>query len=136
MSDETTDWYGPETATFGDRVAAAREAAGMTQGQLARRLGVRAATMRAWENDLSEPRANRLSMMAGLLNVSMMWLINGQGEGLDAPEETGALAASSLELLTELRDMRADMIARAEQLGRLEKKLRAALKEEHHERVS
>ncbi len=136
MSDETTDWYGPETATFGDRVAAAREAAGMTQGQLARRLGVRAATMRAWENDLSEPRANRLSMMAGLLNVSMMWLINGQGEGLDAPEETGTLAASSLELLTELRDMRADMIARAEQLGRLEKKLRAALKEEHHERVS
>jgi transcriptional regulator with XRE-family HTH domain len=136
MSNATTDWYGPETATFGDRVAAAREAAGMTQAQLARRLGVRAATMRAWENDLSEPRANRLSTMAGLLNVSMMWLMNGQGEGLEAPGDTTALAPSSLELLTELREMRTDMIARAEQLGRLEKKLRAAMKDEQNERTS
>ena len=62
-----TDWYGPDAATFGDRVAAARDAAGMTQAVLARRLGVRLATLRGWENDLSEPRANRLSMLAGLL---------------------------------------------------------------------
>ena len=34
------DWFGPDAATFGDRVAGAREAAGMTQAQLARRLGV------------------------------------------------------------------------------------------------
>ena len=81
--EDVTDWYGPDTATFGDRVAASREAAGMSQAELARRLGIRVATLRAWEDDLSEPRANRLSMMAGLLNVSMMWLINGQGEGLD-----------------------------------------------------
>ncbi|MEM9637589.1 MAG: helix-turn-helix domain-containing protein [Pseudomonadota bacterium] len=132
----TEDWYGPETATFGDRVAAAREVAEMTQAQLARRLGVRVSTLRAWENDLSEPRANRLSMMAGLLNVSMMWLINGQGEGLDAPMEEASLPASATEILNELRDLRTDMIARVEQMGRLEKKLRAALKEEVHERAA
>lgn len=133
MTDDSENWYGPETATFGDRVAAAREAAGMTQTQLARRLGVRIATLRGWEDDLSEPRANRLSMMAGLLNVSMMWLINGEGHGIDAPGDTPALPPSAQEVLTELRDLRADMIARAEQLGRLEKKLRAALKEDQHD---
>ena len=133
---DTKDWYSPEMATFGDRVAAARELAEMTQTQLARRLGVRVATLRSWEEDMSEPRANRLSIMAGLLNVSMMWLINGQGEGLDAPMEEATLPTSATEILNELRDLRADMIARVEQLGRLEKKLRTALKDEAHERAA
>ncbi|MBV7408898.1 MULTISPECIES: helix-turn-helix domain-containing protein [Roseobacteraceae] len=125
--DDLQDWYSADAATFGDRVAGAREQAGMTQKQLAKRLGVRLATLKSWEDDLSEPRANRLSMMAGLLNVSMMWLINGEGEGLDAPVEEEPLTADMRDLLTEVRDMRSDMLARAEQLGRLEKKLRAAM---------
>lgn len=128
--DDIQDWYGPDTATFGDRLAAAREVADMTQAELARRLGVRVSTLRSWENDLSEPRANRLSMMAGLLNVSMMWLINGQGEGLDAPLEEATLPSSAHDILNELRELRTDMQARVEQMGRLEKKLRLALKED------
>ena len=126
--DNASNWYGSESATFGDRVSAAREAAGMTQKQLAKRLGVRVATLRSWEDDLSEPRVNRLSIMAGLLNVSMMWLINGEGEGLSDPvDETLPMTAETRNILTELRDLRADMLARAEQLGRLEKRLRATL---------
>ena len=124
--DDMQDWYSAEAATFGDRVAGAREQAGMTQKDLAKRLGVRLATLRAWEDDLSEPRANRLSMMAGLLNVSMMWLINGEGEGLDPPTDD-PISSDLRDILTEVRDMRADMLARAEQLGRLEKKLRAVV---------
>ncbi|MEL7092798.1 MAG: helix-turn-helix transcriptional regulator, partial [Pseudomonadota bacterium] len=77
---DNDDWYSPDASTFGDRVAGAREKAGLSQTELAKRLGIRVATLRAWEDDLSEPRANRLSIMAGLLNVSMMWLINGEGE--------------------------------------------------------
>ena len=134
--DDIQDWYGPDMATFGDRVAAAREMAGMSQAELARRLGVRVSTLRKWENDVSEPRANRLSMMAGLLNVSMMWLINGQGEGLDAPLEEEVLPSSANDILNELRDLRSDMIARVEQMGRLEKKLRTALGEEADERAA
>ena len=134
--DDIQDWYGPDMATFGDRVAAAREMAGMTQAELARRLGVRVSTLRKWENDVSEPRANRLSIMAGLLNVSMMWLINGQGEGLDAPLEEEVLPSSANDILNELRDLRSDMIARVEQMGRLEKKLRTALREEADERAA
>lgn len=134
--EDIKDWYGPETATFGDRLAAAREMSDMTQAELARRLGVRVATLRSWEDDLSEPRANRLSMMAGLLNVSMMWLINGQGEGLDAPLEESTLPASATDVLNELRELRTDMLARVEQMGRLEKKLRSALKEEADDRAA
>ena len=126
---QESDWYGPDVATFGDRVAAAREAAGMNQNVLARRLGVRVATLRGWENDVSEPRANRLSMLAGLLNVSMMWLINGEGEGLDAPDPKGPLREGAADILSQLSVLRTEMNENAKQLGRLDKRLRDMLHE-------
>lgn len=133
MTDEdmpAEEWYGPDAATFGDRLAAAREQAQMSQAQMARRLGVKASTLRGWEQDLAEPRANRLSMMAGLLNVSMMWLINGEGEGLDAPNGDDALVdADVAAVLREMRDLRVTMSRSADQLARLEKRLRILLKE-------
>lgn len=123
------DWYSPDAATFGDRVAAARDAAGMSQAVLARRLGVRLVTLRSWENDTSEPRANRLSILAGLLNVSMMWLINGEGEGLDGTDGAGVLPADAAELLNEMRGLRVELVQSAKHVARLEKRLRAMLKE-------
>ncbi|ANT59788.1 MULTISPECIES: helix-turn-helix transcriptional regulator [Roseobacteraceae] len=129
MEDEN-DWYGPEAATFGDRLAAAREAAGMEQETLAKRLGVRLKTLQGWENDLSEPRANRLQMLAGLLNVPMVWLITGEGDGVSAPgEEEPQISPDLDETLLELRTLRGEMRAAGERLGRLEKKLRKLLKE-------
>jgi len=124
-----TDWYGPDAATFGDRVAAAREAAGMTQTVLARRLGVRVTTLRAWENDTAEPRANRLSMLAGLLNVSMMWLINGEGEGLDGPEGAGTMTGDAADLLSDMRSLRVELAQSTKKVAHLEKRLRAMLQE-------
>lgn len=126
---DTTDWYGPDVATFGDRVASARETAGMTQAVLARRLGVRVATLRAWENDTAEPRANRLSMLAGLLNVSMMWLINGEGEGLEGPEGATELSGNAADLLAEMRSLRVELSQSAKHVASLEKRLRAILTE-------
>ena len=123
------DWFGPDTATFGDRLAAARDHAGMTQKQLSKRLGVKLSTLSDWEQDVSEPRANRLSMMAGLLNVSITWLLNGEGEGLDGPPEDGELPTDVNDLLIEIRDMKAHIRQTADNLGRLEKKLRLALKD-------
>jgi ribosome-binding protein aMBF1 (putative translation factor) len=71
---EGRGWYDADTTTFGDRMTGAREAAGLSQAELAKRLGVKVKTIRAWENDRSEPRANRLQMLAGILGVSIMWL--------------------------------------------------------------
>jgi transcriptional regulator with XRE-family HTH domain len=123
MTESDQNWYAAEIATFGDRMTAAREAAGMTQEALAKRLGVKKSTLRNWENDVAEPRANRLSMLAGLLNVSMMWLINGEGEGIDGPD-VEAMPSDLSEIILEIREMKSELHAKAEQLARLEKRLR------------
>ncbi|MEM9551462.1 MAG: helix-turn-helix transcriptional regulator [Pseudomonadota bacterium] len=126
MQDEMTeDWFGPEAATFGDRLAGARDRASMTQSQLAKRLGVKKATLNAWEQDLAEPRANKLSMAAGMLNVSIMWLLTGEGDGMDVPAEDQAEIADLSYALRELTDIRAELRATSERAARLEKRLRA-----------
>ncbi len=122
------DWYDPDVTTFGDRLAGAREQSGMTQAELAKRLGVRKKTMEEWENDHSEPRANRLSMMAGLLNVSISWLLIGQGDGPGDPEDL-TLSRESADLLTEVREISAQMRRASERLIRVEKALRAKMRE-------
>lgn len=124
------DWFGPETATFGDRLAAAREQGGMTQKQLAKRLGVKTGTLEDWEQDLSEPRANRMSMLAGMLNVSVMWLLNGEGDGVNAPLDDASLSSDIDGLLTEIRELKGQITDAADRLGRLEVQLRMKLKGE------
>ncbi|MDO6728701.1 helix-turn-helix transcriptional regulator [Marinovum sp. 2_MG-2023] len=129
MHDKAVDWYGPEAATFGDRLAAAREQAGMSQADLAKRLGIKLSTLKKWEDDLLEPRANRLSMIAGILNVTFMWLLNGEGEGVAHPDDDDGMTPDVNDVLIEIREMKATMMANAEKLGRLEKKLRQKLAE-------
>ena len=115
-----------EVATLGDRLARAREAAGMSQSQLARRLGVKLTTLRNWEADRSEPRANRLQMLSGLLNVSFVWLMTGMAAGDGAtPEEQ--LPEGLPDILAELRELRVIQGQIAERTGQLEKRLRALM---------
>lgn len=119
MSDDV-DWYSADMATFGDRVAAAREARGLSQRDLAHQLGIRADTLRGWEEDRTEPRSNRLQMLAGLLNVSIRWLLTGGGEGVPAP---AASAAAYSQIVTEVRGLRADVARTVDRLSRLERRL-------------
>ena len=119
-----TNWYSEANATFGDRLAAARDAAGMNQAELAKRLGVKVKTLRGWENDLAEPRANRLQMLAGLLNVSIVWLLTGEGDGVDAPVEAADPNSDSRDLLLEIRQLRTEASSLADRLGHVEKRLR------------
>ena len=121
MAEDDFDW-GDDASTFGDRLAKAREFAGMDQGQLARRLGVKLATIRNWEADRSEPRANRLSMLSGLLGVSIVWLMSGEGDG--APSTETNAAGDVAEILAELRELRTAQSRLAERAGLIEKKLR------------
>ncbi|MET4128309.1 helix-turn-helix transcriptional regulator [Roseovarius sp. MBR-6] len=129
MTETTEHWFDPDATTFGDRIAGARERSGMSQSDLAKRLGVKLKTLKGWEDDLSEPRANKLSMMAGLLNVSLLWLLSGEGEGPDSPA-MGELSPDISGLLTEIRDIRTQLVYSTDRLARLEKILRAKLMEE------
>ena len=123
-------WYSNEAATFGDRVAAGREALGLGQADLARKLGVKLKTVQGWEDDISEPRANKLQMLSGVLNVSLMWLLNGEGEGLAEPDDSPAMDADIVGLLAEIRQLRGSIAQAADRLGGLEKRLRRALKDQ------
>ncbi len=123
-----TDWFSEETATFGDRLAGAREALGMSQEDLSRRLGVKLKTTRAWENDMSEPRSNKLLSLSGVLNVSIRWLLTGEGDGVAAFEEEEALSPDANDLLIEMRALRNRIDEDAKRLGVLEKRLRPLLK--------
>lgn len=129
MTPQDDDWFGPEAATFGDRMAGARELAGMTQAQLARRLGVKKATIVAWEEDRSDPRANRLQMVSGLLNVSIIWLLTGEGEGPESPMGEEDAPSDLSEIASELRALRGQMRMAAERCARLEKRLRGVMQE-------
>lgn len=126
---DSEDWFNPDVTTFGDRLTGARESAGMTQKDMARRLGVKLKTLKNWEDDLSEPRANRLSMMAGLLNVSLTWLISGKGEGPDGPGEELPSDHALTEALGQVREMRNQIAVFAERLEQSERALRGVAME-------
>ncbi|MCY1128418.1 helix-turn-helix domain-containing protein [Frigidibacter sp. RF13] len=115
-------WFTEEIATLGDRLAAAREAQGMGEADVAQRLGVRAKTVRQWEADASEPRANRLQMLAGLLGVSLRWLMTGEGEGVAA--EPTRPDAEAMALIEELRAVRGGIERLSGRIERIEERLR------------
>ena len=127
VNNEDFDWFGPDAATFGDRVVGARENSNMTQGQLSRRLGIKLATLQAWEEDRSEPHANKLQMLSGMLNVSLPWLLSGQGIGPDEPIQEPVQNDISI-ILLEMRSIKTQMNQTADRLSRLEKQLRLAQK--------
>lgn len=64
---------------IGARLAEARTAAGLTPEDLAVRLGVKETTITKWEEGSTSPRGHVLSRIAGLLGVSLSWLIMGRG---------------------------------------------------------
>ena len=128
MTDDA-GWFSEDAATFGDRLAGAREAAGLTQKALAEKIGVKFSVIAGWENDLKEPRANRLQMLSGLLGVSLSWLLTGEGDGPEGPEDDAALPLNVFDLLAEIRVLRTEIRPQGDKRGRLEKKLRVVLKE-------
>ena len=87
-------------STLGERIERARSAKGLSSSQLARRVGIASKTLAHWEADRSEPRANKLAMLAGMLDVPVVWLLAGEEVGGDIDlevevDETASLAAKA-----------------------------------------
>ena len=73
----------------------------MSLNMLASLVGVKPATLRAWENDRSEPRLNKLVAMAGIVGVSPTYFIAEEGNPGD---EVKGVRGRSDKLLAMLRD--------------------------------
>lgn len=106
----------PDMDTMGGRLSRARDATGLTVAQLARRVGVKTATIQAWESDRSQPRANRLATLAGVLNVSLSWVLHGIGTAPaeDNPPELVKTISVQLERLKRLQEESEQLVAQIE----------------------
>jgi transcriptional regulator with XRE-family HTH domain len=78
------------STTLGDRIEQARRAKGFDQPQLARRIGVKTKTLQNWESDRSEPRPEKLTKLAGMLDAPLVWLLTGE-----TPEASRPIASNA-----------------------------------------
>jgi transcriptional regulator with XRE-family HTH domain len=119
-------YFDDAVATFGDRLEAAREAKGLTVEGLAAKLGVKAKTIEKWENDVDAPRANRIQMLAGLLNVSIVWLISGESNGSRGVEDSFDRPTGVNDALGELSQLKSTLSSALTRLESLEERLKKA----------
>ncbi len=120
MSDTATIFEQiPDIDTFGGKLSRARCACGLTTKELAWRLGVKTATVNAWECDRSQPGAHRLNKLSGLLNVSLSWLLHGVGTAPVYPEEEQQVAVVE-EQLAKLKLLHAET---GQLIGSIQKRL-------------
>lgn len=112
---------------FGPRLKVARELAGLTREQLARRIGVETASIAAWESDSRAPRANRVMTLAGLLGVSIGWLLEGREDGYMANGQTPSLEG----LRAQVDALRLVLNDAGELLRNIDASLQALAEDEH-----
>jgi transcriptional regulator with XRE-family HTH domain len=106
---------GSSTETsLAERIVHARESADLSTAQLARRLGVKTRTLYSWESGTSEPRPNRLVMLAGVLNVTPAWLLGGDGIAPSGGHDELALVHGELRRLKSLYEETGKVIERIE----------------------
>jgi transcriptional regulator with XRE-family HTH domain len=96
------------TPGVGRRVLSARERAGLSQEQLAARVGVARATIQNVEQERTQPRPSTLRRIAEALGIDFLVLTTGE-----APAPSGRDIDEELE---ELRAIRDQLTARIERL--------------------
>lgn len=69
-----------EVQTLGQRIAAFRKGRGLTQEDVAGRLGISAQAVSKWENDVTCPDISLLPALADLLEVTVDVLLRGETE--------------------------------------------------------
>lgn len=67
--------------TMGEKIASLRKAAGMTQQQLADRMGVTDKAVSKWERNLSCPDIESIPLLAEIFGISADELINTKATG-------------------------------------------------------
>lgn len=100
---EHDDALADSPTEVGARIIEARTNAGMSREELGLHLGVRADTVGRWERGRSSPRPNHLDRVAGVLGVSLSWLVMGWGEA-PSNEELDEVRRELADLRRSLQD--------------------------------
>lgn len=69
---------GGELLSFGQRIKAAREQAGITQVELGEKVGVSGVAIMRYEKGTRQPRLEQFQRIASVLSVDVNWLMHGQ----------------------------------------------------------
>ena len=117
----------PEQTTTGSRIELARTQLGLSLAQAAQRIGVKRKTLENWENDRSEPRADKLVKLAGVLQVPLIWLFTGdRPQGADPVQmapETARIKQKLERAIAMHQDLAALLIDVSADVARLQREL-------------
>ena len=83
----------PATSTLGARISEARELSNYSITEISNHMAVTQKTIKNWENGNSKPRANKLQMLSGVLNVPLLWLLDGDEQFDPVQSRPGRLEA-------------------------------------------
>ena len=100
--------------TTGQRIRDARQKAGMTQAQLAEKLGIPYQSIGQWERDVRNPKLDTLRRIAGALNITIQKLMGIPSwvdekniwETVDTLEQSGMTQDEIEAYLDQLEDVR------------------------------
>ena len=100
--------------TTGQRIRNARQKAGMTQAQLAEKLGIPYQSIGQWERDVRNPKLDTLRRIAGALNITIQKLMGIPSwvdekniwEKVDTLDQSGMTQDEIEEYLDQLEDVR------------------------------
>jgi transcriptional regulator with XRE-family HTH domain len=84
---------------LGERIRAARTAAGLTQQQVADHFKIKRPTVTQWEVGTHRPDQDKFTDLADLLGVTLNWLISESGAGPEPGKKPVAPAPSTAKFL-------------------------------------
>jgi len=119
----------PASMLLGQRITESRENKAFTIKDAARRMGVTEKTIKRWESGKTQPRANKLQMLAGILGVPLLWLLDGeyQFDPIEKrPSRLGKLEQKFervIALQTELANLSSEIAYEVEALRRIDDEL-------------
>ena len=96
--------------TMGSRIAARRKEKGMTQEELAARLGVSAQAVSKWENDVSCPDISLLPRLCRILGITSDELLTGDNSSVKMLPPSQRKSMDELTLRVKIHTVRGDKV--------------------------
>lgn len=109
--------------TTGERIRQARKNAGQTQAELAHKLGISAAGIAQWENDLRNPKIETVKKIADALGVEAWTLVAPAADQRGTVEIPAGLPDETRAYLEQLVNERAQVLGYVELVREREKEL-------------